>query len=545
MYDLYEEYLKWYGITEEMINEHINTPLRDPRDLTEIEKFTDELLKRQDKRFLIRTDYDGDGVCSGILLYVAMKELGFDCELTFPITDTGYGLTVPEVERIAEKYPDIDVILTADCGITNDEGVRLANEKGYEVFVSDHHTGQAYMHPHTAIAVVNPNRVDVEGTSSFKEISGTFVAYKIMQLLHEKHPDGNAKLLEALEPLVAISTITDVMTIKDENVYMLRKYKDYALKHVHAARKVSQLQEFQNYLNGMHVLCATLPNTLHSKTLGWDLGPMLNSPRRVANNSTAAFQVFLQTDIVKAKEALDALKEMNELRKTRTNELLNSLPRSNDKVIVLNNPNDKGLMGLVSSRVCHLLDAPVVTFVSEGGKVFGGSARAPMGYNLLDLFYYVKSKDPDVIVSCGGHAAAAGVSINGTKIFEFKQLWEEACINCPRKKIVKEIKPFMLGTRELTELSSMTLSIGLAEIDELYPFTKEIPALTVVAQIDPKNTPMLLMKGVHAKFALSPAIEVIIWNYMTSPSKDKFTVGGQLSENTFKGITKYQILSNR
>ena len=92
--------------------------------------------------------------------------------------------------------------------------------------MSDHHKGQAYMHPHTAIAVVNPNRVDVEGTSSFKEISGTFVAYKVMQLLHEKHPDGNAKLLEALEPLVAISTITDVMTIKDENVYMLRKYKD-------------------------------------------------------------------------------------------------------------------------------------------------------------------------------------------------------------------------------------------------------------------------------------------------------------------------------
>ena len=53
------------------------------------------------------------------------------------------------------------------------------------------------------------------------------------------------------------------------------------------------------------------------------------------------------------------------------------------------------------------------------------------------------------------------------------------------------------------------------------------------------------MKGVHAKFTLSPAIEVIIWNYMTSPSKSQFTVGGPFSKNTFKGVTKYQILSNR
>ena len=129
MIDLYEEYLKHYNISAEHIENHKHACEFDPALLTESEKFVDALWARKDKRILVRSDYDVDGVGSGIEIYNVLKELGFNVELTYPITKTGYGLTKPELTRLMQLYSPFDVIVTADCGIANQETIAFANAK--------------------------------------------------------------------------------------------------------------------------------------------------------------------------------------------------------------------------------------------------------------------------------------------------------------------------------------------------------------------------------------------------------------------------------
>lgn len=542
MIDLYEEYLKHYNISAEHIENHKHACEFDPALLTESEKFVDELWARKDKRILVRSDYDVDGVDSGIEIYNILKELGFNVELTYPITKTGYGLTKPELTRLMQLYSPFDVIVTADCGIANQETIAFAKMLNIEVLVSDHHPGQANNHPIDAVAVVNPNRGDVKDGSPFHSICGTYVAHKLMKLLCRKYAPEKLQLVEAYEPLVVIATVGDMMPLTDENAYMLRKYQYFTRKNVASLRHISNSPQFQAYLNGLEAILSEI-DSLTSKPIGWTLAPFMNSPRRVLGDAKPSFELFMQPTLAAAMAKFTKLKELNDERKQMLEDLLQVTPLT-DTVVIIDNPKYEGLVGLVSSRLVQSTKLPSITFSVEG-DICRGSSRAPAGYDLRELFRELKSRVPDGVISFGGHAGAAGITIKTIFADKIKLEWANIVTNAVRHEIVEQLPAFditdLLKNKKITDSDIM---IGLAEIDELYPFNRFIPQLRVSFEVDPTSRNVSTFSyDKHLRVVLLPSLDGIVFNYYKNPKKDKFILSGAIEPNTYGGRTRYQVVT--
>lgn len=536
--DLYKEYLDHYEITTEQIQAHLNAKIRPATDLSGIIEFVEALLDMQNKRIIIRSDYDPDGICAGIILYVNLKILGYDVEITFPNAHDGYGLTMKNALNLFVDHGEFDVIITADCGIANSESISFLQENGIDVLVSDHHSGQIELHPFMARAVVNPNRADMVCDSEFKAISGTFVAYKIMQLLHKYHENGlDDKFMSNFEPLVVISTVTDVMPHVDENAYLLRKYKHFTERYIPNMRKASLNREYQNYLNGLEVVLRNI-GKLNVHNIGWKLGPALNSPRRVTGESKLGYELFMQTGTVMAQQVYDEILKMNEIRKEMTEYVLKVLEP--EEVTVVPDSKYEGIAGLVCAKMCESLDIPTIVF-SNDGDLCRGSARAPLGYKLLGLISEMKEILPDAIVSAGGHARAAGIAIKSKYLERFKLEWAKLVRSTEREEFTDFKEPMDLDKYIASgELTLKTIEYGLEDIDELYPFNKTIQEPTFKAHVNLDEQKFVRMKERHLKVFLTKDVNVVVWNYAKRPTVTEFDVIGGLKENNYGGIT-YQL----
>lgn len=380
-------------------------------------------------RVLVVGDFDADGATSSALAVLALSAMGLkDVKFLVPNRfEYGYGLT-PEIVQVAAEYHP-DIILTVDNGISSIEGVAAAHELGIAVVVTDHHLPGAELPQ--ADAIVNPNQPGCPFPS--KHLAGVGVIFYVMNAVRGylreqgwftetgiKEPNM-ANFLD----LVALGTVADVVPLDFNNRVLVSQ--GLARMRAGVARP------------GINALCKIANrdvSKLSAADLGFALGPRLNAAGRL-DDMTLGIQCLLTDSDALALEIAQQLDEFNRDRKAieagMQQEALKMLKKFEGAA-----PSDlpfgmclfeetwhQGVIGILASRIKDKFNRPTIVFADVGDSIIKGSARSIAGLHIRDTLESIASKKPHLLTKFGGHAMAAGMSLERCHFEEFAQAFDD------------------------------------------------------------------------------------------------------------------------
>ncbi len=410
--------------------------LADIHTLKGIDRACDLLVDaiEQDRRILVVGDFDVDGATSTTLAVDALQQFGAK-HVSYLVPNRfefGYGLT-PEIVDYAHEHFNPEVIVTVDNGISSFSGVEKAQALGIKVVVTDHHlaAGPLASDLPTADAIVNPNQPGCEFPS--KAACGCAVIFYVMcalrTRLESKGRSTNVNMAGYLD-LVALATVADVVPLDENNRILVeqglrRIRKGHGRPGIQALLQVSQ----------------KMPERLTSKDFGFALGPRLNAAGRL-DDMTIGIECLLAQDVTRALHIAQTLDELNQDRKSveagMQQEALAQLEKINlnaaalPTALTLFNPQwHQGVVGLLASRLKDRFYRPVIAFAPanegelEPHHELKGSGRSIAGFHLRDGLDLVAKRIPHVLQKFGGHAMAAGLSIQVQHLAEFERVFNE------------------------------------------------------------------------------------------------------------------------
>jgi single-stranded-DNA-specific exonuclease len=387
-----------------------------------------EAALRAQSRILIVSDFDADGATSCVVGLLALRRLGAQSvDYIVPNRfEYGYGLTPEIVELAKARQPDL--IITVDNGISSVDGVAAANAAGIRTLITDHHLPGATLPD--AAAIVNPNQPGCPFPS--KSIAGVGVIFYVMLALRgqlrasgwfaeQLIPEPN---LADLLDLVALGTVADVVALDRNNRILV----DEGLKRIRAGRTRPGINAILQIAN------RPLAN-LSSSDLGFSIGPRLNAAGRLDDMSTG-IECLLTDQAGEAYRLALELDAMNQDRKQIESEMreqafqiLDELVLSEDAVppalCLFDERWHQGVVGILASRVKDKYHRPVIAFAevvdSETGNIeLKGSARSIKGFHVRDALDAVATANPGLISKFGGHAMAAGLSLDKSRFATFR-----------------------------------------------------------------------------------------------------------------------------
>jgi single-stranded-DNA-specific exonuclease len=341
-------------------------------------------------------DYDTDGITSAAVLYLALSHYTDELVVKLPIRHVGYSLLEPYVRDLFAE--GVDLLVTADCGVSNKAEVALANELGMDVIVTDHHIPPENP-PDTAVAVLDPKLWDPNDP-----LAGVGVAWKFAWAVARELGDVEGKRrLGRLLDLVSVGTVVDIAPLIGDN----RALAWMGLRHMNQALAVGQARP------GIEALAkvAGVRGELDEEDLGWRLGPRINSIGRI-KNPRPALDLLLTDDRREALRIAALLNQLNAERQRRTRfaveEALAEVDPDQDfKVVVTEEAG--GLAGLIAGKVASATGRPAAILNRRADGSYGGSARA--GETDVDL-YGALFTVRHLMGEWGGHRRAAGLSVN-------------------------------------------------------------------------------------------------------------------------------------
>jgi single-stranded-DNA-specific exonuclease len=350
---------------------------------------------KEGERIGVFGDYDADGITSAAVLYLALSRYTNNIIVKLPTRQMGYSLLEPYVRDLFAE--GVDLLVTADCGISNKEEVELAHSLGMDVAVTDHHIPHEET-PEAAVAVLDPKLWDPEDP-----LAGVGVAWKLAWAVAKEleDPDGKRHIGELLD-LVSIGTVVDIAPLVGDNRALAStglKYMNRSLRVGGGRRGISAL-----------VKAAGVKGELDEGDLGWRIGPRLNSIGRI-KHPRPALDLLLTGDRRKALRIASLLNQLNSDRQQRTRRAVEDAmaginPQEDFKVVV--SEETKGLAGLVAGKVAGATGRPAVVLGRRADGSYGGSARA--GDTDVDL-YGALWEVRHLLGEWGGHRKAAGLSI--------------------------------------------------------------------------------------------------------------------------------------
>ena len=390
--------------------------LHDPFAMPGMEKAVErihEAIKRGEQIWIFG-DYDADGTTAAALLLKTFREL--DVPANFHIPDRfkeGYGLNEEAVRSIREA--DGALMITVDCGIKSVEEVKLANELGLDVIITDHHQlSPGEMPP--AHAMVTPK---VPGSEyPFDGLAGVGLAFK---LAHGLMGGGELTpfLIDQLD-LVALGTVVDVASLTDENRVLT---------------KLGLMEMNNRKRPGIRALCKVanhgIGKPIIGHTLGFVLGPRINAAGRMETGRKVVDLLTTESDA----EAMRIAQELNKTNQARKDiekriqgEAIATIEKDIDLeqvkgLVVARKDWHPGVIGIVASRILERYYRPVFLLAIDEEQA-KGSGRCIAGMNLADSL----NACTDLLVQHGGHQAAAGLTIQTENIEKFTERFNEyAC----------------------------------------------------------------------------------------------------------------------
>ncbi len=376
------------------------------------------LLDTREERVLIVGDFDVDGATSTALMMRCLREFGFrDVEYLVPNRfDYGYGLTPEIVAVAAERSPSL--LVTVDNGVSSVAGVAKANELGIPVLVTDHHLpGQDL--PDAAV-IVNPNLNGSRFPS--KNLAGVGVAFYLLatlgRLLQEQGQANAARVPAKYLDLVALGTVADVVPLDHNNRILV----DQGLKRIRAGHSVPGISALLRQA-GRSVSKSV------SSDLGFAVGPRINAAGRLEDIGIGIECLLTDSDEVAAKHAhlLDQInKDRRDIEATMRDQAFQFVDKMGERqwpdcVCVYESSWHQGVVGLIAARVRERCHRPVFAFAKEDEQMLKGSGRSIPGVHIRDLLEAVSTTHPGLIGKFGGHAMAAGLTIEANLLDTFKK----------------------------------------------------------------------------------------------------------------------------
>ncbi|EPT9378583.1 single-stranded-DNA-specific exonuclease RecJ [Proteus mirabilis] len=505
-----------------------------------------EALKLQ-SRIVIVGDFDADGATSTALAIKALRQMGFQ-QVSYHIPnrfDDGYGLSPQVVHDVAKK--GVDLIITVDNGISSFEGVDVAHEYGIRVLVTDHHLPDHSLPQ--ADAIINPNLADCAFLS--KSLAGVGVTFYLMTALRaelEKQgwftAQGLARpnMADYLD-LVALGTVADVVPLDENN----RIFVYEGLRRIRAGRCCAGIKALTE------VSRKTL-SQLVSSDLGFALGPRLNAAGRLDDMSVGV-ALLLTNDIGVAREIANELDGLNQTRREieagmqeEASTIFRQFITTQDDLpngLAIYHPQwHQGVVGILASRIKEKLHRPVIAFAPSGDGLLKGSGRSIHGVHLRDALERLNTLNPGLMVKFGGHAMAAGLSLEEDKFPLFQRHFSALMAELVS---AEQLQGVILTDGEL---SDSQLSLPIAEmLREAGPWGQAFPEplfdgkFTLLQQriVGSKHLKMMLQPiNSHVMIdAIAFNVDVNIW-----PDNSIKTVelAYRLDVNEFRGQRNAQLL---
>lgn len=385
--------------------------LHSPWLMKDMERAIELLSQHRGAKIAIASDFDCDGICSGIILKKGLLRAGFEANIYTPDrVSEGYGLNVRIVEDALAF--GAEVLMTCDNGIAAFEAVSYAREKGLCVIVTDHHEVQEKLPD--AHAIVDPKQADC--SYPFDGLCGAGVAFQLLGALYEKFDIPDEERWELLE-FAAIATVADVMELKEENRILVKE----GLKKLRFTKNIGcrALIEVQDLAE----------KEITSYHIGFVLGPCFNAAGRI-DSVHKVFELLETESKTRAQEIARDLKEINDRRKELTEQateqaiqIIEDGNLMENAVIMVVLPNcHESLVGIVAGRIKEKYHHPVIVFTPVEDGLLKGSARSIEAYHMFQKLMECK----DLMVRFGGHKMAAGLTIQES---DFAELQERLAAN--------------------------------------------------------------------------------------------------------------------
>ncbi|WP_085784829.1 single-stranded-DNA-specific exonuclease RecJ [Candidatus Nucleicultrix amoebiphila] len=445
---------------ENFLNPTLKAYLADPSHLKDMDKAVDRLVKAIQKNEIVAIygDYDVDGATSSALLLNFLNGLGVKTLYYIPDRlKEGYGPNIVAFKNLQEK--GARVIVTVDCGTTSFEVLEEASHLDVDVIIIDHHAGEPKLPK--AYAVVNPNRMDESSPLGHMAAVGVafLLAVALNRSLREKghykdmqEPD----LLQFLD-LVALGTVCDVVPLRDLN----RAFVTQGLK---VLSKRTNL--------GIRILSdlVGIDETPEAYHLGFMIGPRINAGGRVGQ-SDLGVRLLTTQDLSEAQEIAKKLdyfnRERQEIEQTVLEEAFQQAQhQGNSSVLIVSGIWHPGVIGIVAGRLKERYYKPTLVISLNEQGIGKGSGRSIDGIDLGALVHAAKQKD--LLLEGGGHAMAAGFSIEESQIPALRDFFNDR---------LKDLREHLVPILKCDgRLAPQALTIELAEtLERLGPFGQGNP----------------------------------------------------------------------
>lgn len=412
---------------------------------------------RERKPIVIYGDYDVDGITATAILWHLLTLAQANVSYYVPHRlQEGYGLNADAIRQLARE--GADTVITVDCGITAVEEARLARELGLTLIITDHHTPGSCLPD--AQVIVHPS---VGGEYPNRDLCGAGVAFKLAwaiarQLCNADRvtPEFRQFLLDAMS-MVALATIADVVPLTGENRILAR----FGLMGLAESK-----------LTGLRALIESARidgRKIDGEHVGFSLAPRLNAAGRMGH-ARLAVELLTRADEARAREIAAYLESQNRGRQTEERRIFRQACKlieeqglasdSRRAIVMASEEWHAGVIGIVASRIVERFHRPTILIATENGEG-QGSGRSVRHFHLHDALAGCASH----LLSFGGHAMAAGLRVETTKIEAFTDAFVE---RANRTLTGRDLEPALNLDGEV-DLNDLTEPL-VRELERLAPF---------------------------------------------------------------------------
>lgn len=514
-------------------------------------------IRKNGQQIVIYTDFDVDGIMSSIVAYAGLSQLGFNVGLFKPTPADGYGFRPKDVDDICNEFPDSSVILTGDVGISNNEAIDHAKEKGFTVFVTDHHGGGNC----SADLAVNPNQYGE--TYSHKGICGAYVLYKILAKYASKYSSFSAQAdIYRLQMFAGIATVSDVMPLIYENrqlvrssVSLMRYFYNYELANGVALAPPVYSDNYSRAFVGMKKLLDYFTRirkirkaeNIDEQFYSFYLVPFLNSCKRMDGDMRGIYDIFFSEYVepfdsfpnmscvengIKYVEALsEQRKVLTEryfselLAEQRAGETENANYMTHGVYITDARP---GLLGLLGSKFMGLSGIPTLVINANEDGSYSGSGRNP------GWFDFVRQLDEQSIngVTCAGHAGAFGVFIaDKSALDRYISFVDTVVLPAYDEMLSEAVSPYIsISYKDCVhadfDADTQLIKDFIDEKELFHPFGQEFPEPKFDFYLKPNSDDVIETmfgnEGQHIKLITAEGMELLLFNMALDYEKLKF-----------------------
>lgn len=361
-----------------------------------------------EEKILIFGDYDVDGTTAVTLMYEFLSSIYSNISYYIPDRNNeGYGISYQSIDYAAEN--GISLVIALDCGIKAHDQIDYANTKSIDFIICDHHLPDKSIP--NAYAVLDPKRKGCR--YPYKDLSGCGVGFKLVEA-YIKHFNLSDEIIPSLLDLVAVSIAADIVPITGENRVLAYE----GLKRLNTNPRLGFQQMIPTNIKG----------NVNISNVVFSIAPKINAAGRIKHGSEAV-RFMLSKDVEDCKKYLADINSLNNERKKLDLEIteqaleqLKDLDHSTTFSTIVYNPDwNKGVIGIVASRLVDMYYKPTIVFTKNNLGELVASARSIQEYDM----YSAIERNSALLTQFGGHMAAAGLALKEENFEAFKEAFEK------------------------------------------------------------------------------------------------------------------------